>query len=73
MLRGGLTLPITPVLAVLDLESRGFRLSRDGDDIFISPFSRLTDDDQRDLKRWKLHVLAILDAADEGGEKGWHR
>jgi hypothetical protein len=60
-LRGGLTLPVGPVLLVLGLEARGFTLRRDGDDILVTPFSGLRDDDKRALRRWKQHVLALLD------------
>jgi len=49
------------VLLVLNLETRGFRLSRDGEDILIQPFSKLTADDKQSLKMWKRHVLALLD------------
>jgi len=61
VLRGSLALPVAPVLLVLDLETRGFRLSRDGEDILIQPFSKLTADDKQSLKMWKRHVLALLD------------
>jgi hypothetical protein len=60
-LRGGLVVPVTPVLLLLDLESRGFQISRDGDDMVINPFQRLTAEDIRSLKLWKRHVLALLD------------
>ena len=60
-LQGGLVLPVDPVLLLLDLEARSFRLSRAGDDIDICPFSKLTEDDKRLLKLWKPHVLALLD------------
>ncbi len=60
-LAGGLALPLEPVLLLLDLERRDFRLSRDGEDILIRPFSKLTDDDKQHLKLWKGHVLALLD------------
>jgi hypothetical protein len=60
-LRGGLTIPLEPLLLALDLEARGFRLMPDGDSIVVAPFSQLTEDDQRQLRRWKLHVLALLE------------
>lgn len=60
-LRGGLTVPLEPLLLVLDLEARGFRLVPDGDWIIVAPFSQLTDDEQQLLRRWKFHVLALLD------------
>ena len=61
VLKGGLALPIAPVLLALDLERRGFTLERDDQDIFISPYSKLTDDDRSNLKAWKQHVLALID------------
>jgi hypothetical protein len=61
LLRNGLALPVAPVLLLLDLEARGFKLSRDGDDILVCPFSKLTPNDRQQLKLWKRHVLALLD------------
>jgi hypothetical protein len=61
MLPGGLSLPVEPILFLHDLQNRGFRLWRDGDDILVAPFSKLTVDDTRQLKLWKRFVLAILD------------
>ena len=61
VLQGGLALPVEPVLLLLDLEARGFKLSRDGANILIQPFSKLNDEDKRHLKLWKHHVLALID------------
>jgi hypothetical protein len=60
-LRGDLVVPVDPVLLLLDLEAKGFKLSRDGDDIIVSPASKLTDEDRRLLKAWRSHVLVLLD------------
>lgn len=60
-LKGGLVVPIEPIRLVLDLEARGFALSRDGDDIFVRPFTELTESDKRQLKLWKPQVLTLLD------------
>lgn len=57
---GGLTLPADVVLLALDLEARGFSLTPAGDDLLVQPFSLLTDEDARQLRRWKLHLLALL-------------
>lgn len=46
---------------LLDLEAKGFRVCRDSDDILVSPFSKLSDDDKTLAKLWKPHVLALLD------------
>jgi hypothetical protein len=60
-LKGGLTVPVASVFLLFDLERRGFRLSRCGPDIAIRPFDQLTDADRRELRRWKDHVLSLLD------------
>jgi hypothetical protein len=61
-LRGGLTLPLGAVQLALDLEQRGLHLRReDGDVLFVGPRERLTDDDRAGLRRWKRHLLAILE------------
>jgi hypothetical protein len=60
-LKGGLVLPLEPILLALELEAKGFQLSRDGDNIWVRPSSKLTDDDKAQLKLWKRHVLALLD------------
>jgi hypothetical protein len=49
------------ILLALELERRGIRLWRDGEDIVIEPFFKLTEDDTRQLKLWKRHVLELLD------------
>ena len=57
----GLVVPAEPLMLLLDLEARGFALTRDGDDILIRPFSQLTPEDCRQVRKWKRHVLAVLD------------
>jgi hypothetical protein len=59
-LKGGPTLPVEPVLLALDLEARGFRMVPDNGDILITPFSKLTPEDCRQIRRWRQHVLTIL-------------
>jgi hypothetical protein len=61
VLGGGLTMPVAPMLLMLDLERRGFQFERDGDDIIVRPFSHLTEADRIGLRRWKPQVLALLD------------
>jgi hypothetical protein len=60
-LRGGLIIPAEPLLLVFDLQARGFQLTPTDGDITIRPWSRLTAENTRQLRRWKQHVLAILD------------
>jgi hypothetical protein len=60
-LKNGPVVPVAPILLLLELEAKGLRLSRDGDDILVSPASKLSDDDRKQLKLWKAHALALLD------------
>lgn len=59
-LKGGVVVPVEPVTLLLDLERRGFYLARDGGDVIIQPFSRLTDEDKADIRKWKPEVLTLL-------------
>jgi hypothetical protein len=63
LLRGGLAVPLAPMLLLLDLEARGLQVSRIGDDILVRPAGQLTDADRAALGRWKVHVLALVDYA----------
>jgi hypothetical protein len=61
MLRGGLTVRVEAVRLLLDLEARGVKLERDADDILIRSGSPVTEDDRQALRRFKGHILALLD------------
>jgi hypothetical protein len=62
MLAGGLTVPVETIMLALNLEERGFELRRDGEDtLVIQPHQQLTTDDCRQIRRWKRHLLALLD------------
>ena len=54
-------MPLAPLRLLLDLEERGLQVARDGDDIVIRPAGRLSDEDRTALRRWKPHVLALID------------
>lgn len=58
--RGGLTCPADALRLLFDLEGRGFRLEPRGDMLIIQPHAQLTEDDCRQIRRWKLHLLALL-------------
>jgi hypothetical protein len=63
-LKDGRTLPVAALELALDLERRGVQLVADDSEVlFVGPLDRLTDDDHRDLRRWKWHLLALLDSA----------
>lgn len=63
-LGGGLTLPLEPVLLVLDLEARGLTIGRQADVIVVRPAGHLTAEDRAALTRWRAHILALIDHAD---------
>jgi hypothetical protein len=63
-LRGGLCVPIEPIQLLLRLEAMGFTFEREGlDRIAVRPFSKLVSEDVAQIKRWKLHLIALLDYA----------
>ena len=62
VLRGGLTLPVEPILLALELEERGFTLTRMDDNVLsVQPHQRLTPDDRGRIRQWKHHLLAVVD------------
>jgi hypothetical protein len=62
VLRSGLALPVEPIKLALELEERGFRLAREGEDtLVVRPNRGLTDEDHRRVRRWKPHLLALLE------------
>jgi hypothetical protein len=61
-LKDGPLLPAEPYLLALGLEQRGFRMTRhDGDVLDVQPHGRLTADDCVRIRKWKQHLLAIVD------------
>jgi hypothetical protein len=63
LLPGGLALPVEPIFLMHELQSRGFVLRREGDDTTLSvqPWQKLTDEDRTRIRRWKCHLLSIVD------------
>ena len=59
-LAGGLVVPAEPLRLVFNLQAQGFELSVDGHDLVVRPRSGLSPEDCQLLRRWKLHILAIL-------------
>ena len=61
-LKGGLVVPARPVLLLLDLEERGFKVERVEDDTLnVQPYQQLTDEDVAAIRKWKSHLLALVD------------
>jgi hypothetical protein len=60
-LPGGPTLPAAVIELAIDLQQRGLHLTvEQGDVLFVGPRNRLTEEDRAGLRRWKLHLLALL-------------
>lgn len=60
-LRHGPTLPVEAIELALDLERRGFRMSLDaGQQFQIEPPAALTEADLAAIRRWRLHLGAII-------------
>ena len=49
------------MLLVLHLEERGVHLHRDGEDVYLKPWSLVTEQERAELKLWKARTLALLD------------
>jgi hypothetical protein len=60
-LPSGCSLPVESIELALDLEARGFTLEQDGDTLIVQPYQRLTPGDCMQIRRWKYHLLAVLD------------
>lgn len=60
-LKNGPTLPLPAILLALDLERRGFKMMLDECQQFtIEPTAALTDADLAAIRRWRLHLEAIV-------------
>jgi hypothetical protein len=60
-LRGGLIVPVEPLLLLFMLQERGFVLTAGGNVLVVKPFQKLTADDCVAIRRWKLHLLSLLE------------
>ena len=61
-LQGRMVVPAGAFLLLLDLEARGFTLTREGDTVLVvMPPERLTPEDRSAIRRWKWHLLMLLD------------
>ncbi|HXG70037.1 MAG TPA: hypothetical protein VNJ04_05415 [Gemmatimonadaceae bacterium] len=60
-LRNGPIVPAQAYLLLLDLERRDFRITREGQTLIVQPPARLTTADCTAIRRWKWHLLGLLD------------
>ena len=61
-LAGGLVLPLEAIQLALELERAEFRITREGSTLLVEPHDRLTLAHCRRIRRWKWHLLAMLDS-----------
>ena len=61
----GIIVPMEAAKLALDLEYRGVRLVPEGPDgLLVGPKALITDDDRTAIRKWRLHLRAILACAD---------
>ena len=63
-LRHGPTLPLDVLRVAWSLEDRGLSLQRTSTGkLLVGPREALTDDDRQQFRRWRDHLLALVDYA----------
>ncbi len=60
-LRDGPVVPAPAYLLLLNLEARGFSITRDGPTLVVHPPDQLTGDDCAAIRQWKRHLISLLD------------
>lgn len=61
LLKGGVAVPLVVLQLLWDLEDREIRIRAKGaDTLVVAPSGKLTDADRAALKRWKSHVLTLV-------------
>jgi hypothetical protein len=60
-LRSGMVVPAPAFCLLLDLERRDVHVRREGDSgLVVGPSCRLTDEDRVAIRRWKTHLLMLV-------------
>ncbi|HWI20360.1 MAG TPA: hypothetical protein VNT81_21545 [Vicinamibacterales bacterium] len=59
-LQAGMVIPVAAVMAALNIERAGHRLSLDGEHLLVEPHGDVDPDDLAQLRRWKPHVRMLL-------------
>jgi hypothetical protein len=61
-LKNGPVVRVEAIALLRDFEQRGIRLERDGDYVLVhAPANHVTAEDRATIRRFKAHVLALLD------------
>lgn len=67
-LKGGLVVPLPALQVAWGLEDRGFDLHlADDGALLVSPRDAITDEDRAVIRRWKLHLAALVAYCDREG------
>lgn len=56
----GIVLPLEAVTVALDLERRGYRVERIGDELVINPRAMLTREDREAVARWRWELVQLV-------------
>lgn len=67
-LRDGPALPTAAISLALELESRGYTFSVSQDRLILSGGDGLSAEDRKEIKRWRLHLMALVDYGRKGVE-----
>lgn len=59
-LKDGLIVPVPAYLLLLSLEQRGITIRDNDNELVVGPRELLTDTDRAGFKRWKWHLLMLL-------------
>lgn len=59
-MKDGSIVAVEAVRLALDLENRGLHFSIDDDRLIVYPRELLNDGDREQIRRWHLHLLAIV-------------
>jgi hypothetical protein len=59
--KDGMVVPAPAYCLLLDLERRDFSITGEGDMLMVHPPERLTREDCTRIRRWKWHLLMLID------------
>jgi hypothetical protein len=60
VLRGGVSVPLSALRLLWDLEARGFSLTQDGEALMVAPRSRLNTEDDAAIRQHRDELLALV-------------
>jgi hypothetical protein len=60
-LPSGVIVSLEAVDLLIGLERRGFTVRLEDDKVSVAPGRALTDDERAAIRRWKLHLMALVE------------